>query len=828
VRRRRPALLFALAFAAGVLLSERVDSSAAWVEHLETIAVALGASLLFVCRRLPVGLSLALLLGCVRGLTDAPPPLRPAEAYEGIAQWSGRVAAARPAGFRLESVRGLTPDDGSVPLRGRVDVVSDGAAPPVGAWVAVTGRLESIEGRRNPGLPDPRLLARRERVVARLRAEGPPRALAPPDLRGRCAARLALWRSDFAAREDALYPPDVAAYLRALFLGDRSLLDPALRWDFRDTGTAHLLALSGQHVVLIALLVERAIAFAGTPYALRVPACLVALGVYIALVGAPASVARAGVVLAAFLLARPLRRRFDAGNGLGVALLVLLALNPEDLWDAGLTLSFGATAGLVFLLPVIRERVIPRAPRPLGFLVDPLLVTLAATWPLVPLEAALFGAVPIAGPIANILLVPATGLLLALHIGVLALAAIPWGALLLPSPAPDVAAATALLSRVTLDAVRLAARALPPPFVVPAAWAPFALLYAIATFLLLRPPRSLRGAAAIFLPIAALVLAGIPSRPPLRVTLYDVGQGDAILVEAGASRVLVDAGPRWSGWDAGERVVAPALRAAGIRRLDALVLSHGDADHCGGAAAVLDAIPARVLYEPDAAAAPRTRTHAGARAAAERRNAARLALADGDLLRFAGGGRHRSARWREERGGRPSVTAKVLHPPRSAGPPPRDAHGNARSIVLDLSLGHVHVLLTGDLPAEEEARLAAAGGVPRGALLKVAHHGSRGSTAEAFLDAVRPPAALVSAGLRNRYGHPHPEALARLDAVEARVFRTDRDGALTLEADGARVIVRGALGAAPRLRLVYLAPDDPRPIGPLPRAPVAAEPTACD
>ncbi len=174
------------------------------------------------------------------------------------------------------------------------------------------------------------------------------------------------------------------------------------------------------------------------------------------------------------------------------------------------------------------------------------------------------------------------------------------------------------------------------------------------------------------------------------------------------------------------------------------------------------------------------------------------------------------------------MAARVLHPPRSAGPPPREPHGNARSIVLDLSLGNVHVLLTGDLPAEEEARLAAAGGVPRGALLKVAHHGSRGSSAEPFLAAARPPAALVSAGARNRYGHPHPETLARLDAVGSRVFRTDRDGALTLETDGARAIVRSALGAAPPLRLVFLAPDDPRPAGPLPRAPVAAPPTACD
>lgn len=828
MRRRHPALLLALAFAAGILAS---DSCRGWAASsglpaatVATAAAALAAPLALISRRFRAGLALAALLGWARGLGGAPPPLDSTAAFEAISVWSGRVAGARPGGFRLESVRGHPPVVAAVALPGRIDVAADGGAPPIGARVAVAGRLDVIEGRRNPGLPDPRLLARRDRVVARLRADAAPRVLAAPDLAGRCAARLARGRAAFAAREDALYAPDVAAYLRALFLGDRSLLDPALRWDFRDTGTAHLLALSGQHVVLIALLVERAVAFAGTPFGLRAPACLAALALYLALVGAPASIARAGVALAAYLLARPLRRRFDAGNGLGLALLVLLALDPEDLWDAGLTLSFGATAGLIFLLPILRDRLFPRSPRRLGFLVDPLRVTLAASWPLVPLEAALFGAVPVAGPIANLLLVPATSLLLALHVAVLALSSVPWDLLFLPSPGPDAAAAASLLARATLAAVRASARALPPPFVVPAAWAPFAALYALATVALIRPPRALRGVHALLLPIAALVAVGIPTRAPLRVTLFDVGQGDAILVEAGASRVLVDAGPRWSGWDAGARVVAPALRAAGIRRLDALVLSHGDADHCGGAAAVLDAVPARVLFEPDADAAPRTRTHAGVRDAAARGGAASRTLAAGDRLRLAPRGAPRAG----ERGSASIAAARVLHPPRSPAVAPAQAHGNARSIVLDVALGSVHVLLTGDLPAEEEARLVAAGGAPRGAILKVAHHGSRGSSAEAFLAAVRPPAALVSAGARNRYGHPHPEALARLEAVGARVLRTDRDGALVIEADGARAIARGTLDDAPRWALVFLAPDDPHPIGPLPRAPAAAALPACD
>jgi len=844
VSARYPALAAAIPFALGILAGGSQEAGrivgpggvgvGPRIAAASLVGLALVPAASFGTTSRLAGACAAFALGVVRAAEGAPPPLAAAARYASDSLWIGRVGVARPGGFRLDGVRpvegagGLDQSSGEfrenaprARIPGLVDVFVPGDSPPpaFGSIVLVRGALETIESRRNPGLPDPRQLARRDRVVARLRAREPARAVAAPGSAARFAASVAAWRERFAARQDALYPADAAAFLRALFLGDRTLLDPALRADFRDTGAAHLLALSGQHVVLVAMLIARGLTFLRIPRRLHLPASLLALGAYLVLVGAPSSIARAGVVIALILVAAPLRRRSEPGNVLGVALLVLLALNPSGLWDAGLTLSFAATAGLVFLLPIVRERFLPDARGPIRHVIEAIRVTIAATWPLVPLEGAYFGAIPVVGVATNILLVPATGLLLALHVAVLALSVLPFEALGLPSPARDLAATTALLSHGTVAAVRAFARILPPPVAVPAAWLPFAALFAVVSVLVLFPPRAFRGAVWLAAPLVALVLVAAPSRPPLRITVFDVGQGDAILVEGSAARVLVDAGPAWSRWDSGERVVVPALRARGVRTLDALVLSHGDADHCGGAAAVLDALRVTSLFEPDPSAAPRSRIHARAREAAARAGTPDRALAEGDSIFL--GGRRRALR-------APTATACVLHPPRGGPRAGLAPGGNERSIQLDVACGRVHVFLTGDLPTEEEARLFREGLLPRGAILKVAHHGSRGSTGAAYLGALRPPAALISVGAKNRYHHPHPLLLERLAASRATILRTDDGGALVVESDGTRAIIRASLAAAPALRLVYLAPDDPRIAGPIPRAPVSAEPPAYD
>jgi competence protein ComEC len=256
--------------------------------------------------------------------------------------------------------------------------------------------------------------------------------------------------------------------------------------------------------------------------------------------------------------------------------------------------------------------------------------------------------------------------------------------------------------------------------------------------------------------VSGAIVSVIPSPrlPPdgsVWLIVLDVGQGDAVAIAHSRGWWLVDAGPRAPGHDAGERIVVPFFRWAGVRRLETLVITHLDRDHAGGARAVWTALDPEQVRCPD----PAIRTMAPPGAVA-------LPLARGDTL-------HRAprlhARW----------------PPAGAPVPNR----NAGSAVLALENGATRVLLTGDIDAAVEAHVVWPEST---AVLKVAHHGARGSTSRTFLARARPGVAVISSGRRNPFGHPHPESLARLDSSGVRVLRTDLEGAVwfALDPRGAR------------------------------------------
>jgi competence protein ComEC len=290
--------------------------------------------------------------------------------------------------------------------------------------------------------------------------------------------------------------------------------------------------------------------------------------------------------------------------------------------------------------------------------------------------------------------------------------------------------------------------------------------------------RATRMAAAIVLLAATLVVAGVadPSamvrshdvRGRLRLTMFDVGQGEAVLLQMpDGDRMLVDAGgtPFGGAFDIGARVLAPALWARGVRSLDTLLITHGDPDHLGGALDVLgDFAPRRlsmgVVVE-------------GHRPTGDVLDAARRSHVPIDLRRA---GQATSSG---------EVHVRVLHPPE-----PDWERRNVRnddSIVLELHYGDVAILLTGDISAEVERALLPRLTSARTRVLKVAHHGSRTSTSRELLESWRPQIAIVSAGRGNTFGHPAAEVLQRLEAVGATVLRTDRHGQITLETDGEEV-----------------------------------------
>ncbi|MFP3948133.1 MAG: ComEC/Rec2 family competence protein, partial [Longimicrobiales bacterium] len=293
--------------------------------------------------------------------------------------------------------------------------------------------------------------------------------------------------------------------------------------------------------------------------------------------------------------------------------------------------------------------------------------------------------------------------------------------------------------------------------------------------------------------VAGLLLAPVVGAPgtagTLEIVAIDVGQGDALAIRSPRGRwILVDSGPRSRDFDAGARRVLPFLRRAGVGRLEALILTHPDLDHIGGAPAVLRGLEVGGVLDPGriAAKAP----FEDVLVAAEERGVAWWPAASHPSLELDGveirvlhpvpgveGGRGTTG----DGPGPPGVGRGVAGIPDTGIVTARLEDANDGSVVLLVTWGRFRALLTGDAPAEVEEAAARRISEPV-QLLKVGHHGSLTSTSRRFLEAMRPEAAMISVGFRNRYGHPHPEVMERLASAGARLFRTDRDGTVVIRA----------------------------------------------
>lgn len=620
-------------------------------------------------------------------------------------------------------------------------------APRPGERWRLEGRLVADPPRSLPGAryPPPGLGPGALRGVLLEARSGPPET-------GR-APFLSLLDGHIRDRLGARFGPSLEPLALALLLGDRVDLDPALVDAFAASGTLHLLAVSGLQVAFLAALMHLGLGLAGLAPRPRAVATAVLLAVYTALVGAPPSIVRGALMAVVVVWARADERRISMWQSWGLAAVAVLAWRPLDLLDLGFALSFGAVAGLLAGTPL--DRLLARRGRTRWrFLVSGLIATTASTFGTLPIQAAAFGWIAPAGFPVNPAAVPLSCLSLpALWMALLADAG---GIELLAGPLTRTAAVTigALQAVVTLGGKGA-------PIWVPGelGWTIGATgLFGAALLSVRRRPRVAMGTAAFGL---SLLLATPADRfRGWQVVWLDVGQGDAVAIHfPDGVTWLVDAGPAYPFGDAGRSVVLPYLRRRGVSRLDWLITTHADMDHVGGASSVIRGLDVSRWGSPMAVDD----------------NPAWLELlatsATGPpAITLRGGQRFR-------RGG---VAIDVLHPTPEWVPvdPWEDRpSANEGSVVLLMSQGPCRLLLTGDLGAPGEAALAERLADSLSAdLLHVGHHGSRHSSSAPFLARVRPDAAVVSVGRSNRYGHPHPDALARLEAAGARVYRTDRQG----------------------------------------------------
>jgi len=543
-----------------------------------------------------------------------------------------------------------------------------------------------------------------------------------------------------------------AGVLAALAVGDQSAIASDDWRIFRDTGISHLVSVSGVHVTMFAwlagLLLNAAWARAG-PASLWVPAPVaaraggvLAAAAYALFAGWGVPAQRTVLMLAAVTLLQLGGRRWPLGLVLLVAAGVVCAADPWALEQAGFWLSFAAVALLLVASP---EGGVPAgSPSRRAWLAlhDGVRTQAVATVGLAPLTLVLFQQVSVVGFAANLVAIPVVTLVVTpLALGGAIVAPL-WGL-----GAWVIQQSNGLLVWLgRLPGAVWTAAAAPP-------WAQAAGVFGAVLAVMPLPWRLRLLAVPLLVPLAAPAVPR-PAEGRYHVLAADVGQGSAVLVRTRTRLLLYDTGPAYGGEaNAGERVLAPLLRARGEGRIDRLVLSHRDTDHVGGAAPLLERWPVDELLSS---------LEPGHRL---------LGLATSDRRCDAG----QSWTW-------DGVRFDVLHPP--ASDHARPLKPNARSCVVRVSGTQGSVLLAGDIERAQEAGLVAAGVPLASDVLLVPHHGSRTSSTAAFLDAVRPSVAVIQAGHLNRFGHPVADVLDRLAARGVTVVDSPSCGAWHWDGEG--------------------------------------------
>lgn len=635
---------------------------------------------------------------------------------------------------------------------------------------------------------------------------------------------LRSWRGQLGAHIDANFRSR-APLVRALLIADQDGIDPAVRDQYADAGLVHMLSVSGMHVAIIASALLTLGGMLRVPRQWLEPAALSLVCAYVLLLGAPAPAVRSAVMLAVVTLSARWQRPVHEWTALALGALVP-TYNPLVVSDLGYQLSVSGMAALVAAratrrrwrhwareeslkqgrrlsqrtrhldaVQIVRRQLLEMAVRSAqwrgirGWLVAECLTGVVATVVTAPLVAWTFGRISVVAPLSNLAAAPIVGVLqpalfLALAWAMLwadwptvanwlpdatqpfmaALDALSAWAARLPYAvwpvAPSLVVAIgagltlALLARST--ASRAGTHAAMRWRVGAAATASATLWWAAA---------DAHGGAEQFLrPVTARLGWSHGTGDVLELHMLDVGQGDAVALRTPRGRwVLVDAGPRWQGGDAGRRTVVPYLRRRG-GEVALFVLSHAHDDHAGGAASVVQALRPRLWWE-----SAWVGTSPGYREALSRVQ-------------------HQQLRWQRVRPGQSlsldGVHFDVLAPDSSWTAAQHDA--NETSVVLRVRHGAHRMLLTGDAEGEEEAWLLSRYALQdlRADVLKVGHHGSRTSSSPALLDAVAPRVALASLGAGNRYGHPALETLEAFFARGIPLLRTDLEGSIIVRSDG--------------------------------------------
>lgn len=648
----------------------------------------------------------------------------------------------------------------------------------VGDGIQLTGSIREFHDYGNPGRMNTVMSNKAKGICGRAMISKYSLVIEPRQENS--LARLAEQvRNKYEAYMAQAMPKQDAAAIFAMLFGGYQGIRPELLEAFTVTGIVHILSVSGSHITLMAgtaSIVGRFLHMSP-----RSTAAL-ATGVilfYSLLAGAIPPVIRSALMGILTLLALTAGRERDAQHILGLVALGLLLYSPLWLFDISFQLSFGATAGLLYLAPPLRERLRKKLP---VFVADSLAVTIGAQLSVLPIIAWYFNVLSLSSLLANLVIAPIVEWIIVA--GLLA------G--LLASLIPMAGKVVFLLASVVLGLVYELSRwvaALPgsqiymPTF----SWWGGILYYMGLGWLIIdgeqrkilmscvgmgRKLRDSKGWQAVFLLGMLVVFCCwqiLDNNKEMQVHFIDVGQGDSALVITPHGRAfMVDTGGvREGSYDIGSRVDVPYLLHYGVQKLDYIFLTHAHDDHAGGVKGILTKIPVGAIGIGHEGAGDYLQAFGTGEIGKIKK--LMVPLQEGSSIELDG------------------VRIDILYSPesRKVQESQLQATGNEFSNLIRVSYGGASFLFTGDLVAEQEQQVLANGINVASTVLKVGHHGSRTSSSQEFLTAVNPGWAVISCGYNNSFGHPHKEILNRLaSCTKAEVLRTDQQGAIVFKTDG--------------------------------------------
>ncbi|MDR9415691.1 MAG: DNA internalization-related competence protein ComEC/Rec2 [Gracilimonas sp.] len=635
----------------------------------------------------------------------------------------------------------------------------------LGDHISLSGTLIPISEKRNPKAFDYKSYLQSQGITAQVKAE----TLNGYTPNSRITEWI-WWREQALTLVEKNFNEETAPIAKALLIGFKQDLDSDSKQAFARSGLSHIMAVSGLHVGFIVAPFWLIIPYFWTKKygkILGLLSLVILLYCYAGITGFPSSVLRASVMAAFLTIGKLYNQLNNSVNFMAAAAIVLLIFNPNSLFDIGFQLSFSAVFIILLILPTI-QTVLPYwlRTRWYGKPLMVVIISVVVQFGLYPLQVYYFGEISLVSPLANALFVPLLGIVVPLSLTCLIITIIfPLLGYYLNYP-----------SLLFLEQMH--------SFVTNAAtwewaWASASLgsnliflfwIFLVAGIASWYIPalrwKMLMGALATLILIISIHTYDNFQSAKLRVTFFDVGQGDAALLKTPSGHhILVDVGVWSPGFNSGKSTIIPHLNANGVEKLDAVILSHPHADHIGGIIDLMEAIPINVIYnsgyEYD------SKLYKKYIETAQRKDIPVKTLKAGDSLAID-----------------PALLMLVYGPEGQI----FTSDPNEHSVVVEVIYGATEFLFTGDAGIHQEERiLSTYGNFLDTDVLKVGHHGSRTSSGSAFLNQATPLFSIISLGKTNRFRHPHREAVNRLGQTDSELLFTSKEKAVIFASDGEQI-----------------------------------------